>query len=286
MKAVQITHPDKILFPQDAFTKRDVFNYYATIAPYILPFLKKRPFVMQRFPNGIQKPGFFQKNVPDFFPPWISTTFVARKGQTKGKLVLCNTKNTLLYLVNFGCLTPHIWLSKEPNLSNPDRLIFDIDPPPNKIEEAKKTALLLKKTLQKRYQLKSFVMTTGSKGYHVVVPIKPTLSFDQARAFAKKIGSLVAKENQTLCTTSIRKTERNGKVYIDILRNSYAQHAVSPYAIRPLPSAPIAMPISWKDLPTTDPQSFTLSNYQKAPKNPWKGFSRNQNLNHETDPPL
>lgn len=274
MSKLKITHPDKVWFPKEKFTKGDVLAYYKAIASKMLKLLKGRPLVMQRFPDGIKKEGFYQKNVPDYFPSWIKTVSVKRKEQSQTKLVVCDTKDALLYLVNFGCLTPHVWLSSGKHLEKPDKLIFDIDPPKNKLEAAKDVAYLLKEALEKKCKLKTFIMTTGSRGYHVVVPIKQTLSFDEAREFAKKVAEAIAKENPKLCTTAVRKTSRQGRVYIDVMRNAYAQHGVAPYAVRALPGAPIAMPISWAQLSKTDPQSFTLSNYRRQAQNPWSSFTR------------
>lgn len=270
--ANKITHPDKVWFPKEKWTKGDVLNYYRAIASKMLPFLKGRPLVMQRFPDGIGKAGFFQKNVPDSFPSWIKTVSVKRKTQGPGKLVVCESKEALLYLVNFGCLTPHIWLSSGKSLEKPDRLVFDIDPPDGKIGEAREAARLLKGILEKRCKLHPFIMTTGSRGYHVVVPIKQTVDFDAARAFAKKVAAIAVEENPKLCTMAARKSARRGRVYIDVMRNAYAQHGVAPYAVRALPGAPIAMPISWAQLDKTDPQSFTLSRYPKG--NAWSRFAQ------------
>lgn len=275
MGKVEITHPDKVWFPKEKYTKKDVLAYYRAIAPKMLPFLKGRPIVMQRYPDGIKKAGFFQKNVPEYFPKWIATISVKREAKGRGKLVVCSTKDTLLYLVNFGCLTPHIWLSSGKDLDKPDRLIFDVDPPKGKIGDAREVARALKQVLEKEYKLKSFIMTTGSRGYHVVVPIKPTVPFDSARAFAKQVAGIVADENPKLCTTAARKTSRRGRVYIDIMRNSYAQHAVAPYSVRALPGAPIAMPISWVSLGRVEPQSYTIKNFRRSGgTNPWESFGR------------
>jgi len=230
---------------------------------------------MERFPDGIKKEGFFQKNVPDYFPSWLKTVSVKREAKGEGELLVCDTKDSLLYLVNFGCLTPHIWLSSEKSLERPDKLVFDIDPPKGKVAEAKSISCLLKKVLEKQFRLKAFIMTTGSRGYHVVVPIKPSLSFDLVRDFAKKVAAIVVEENPKICTTASKKNLRRGRVYIDVMRNAYAQHGVAPYAVRALPGAPIAMPISWAQLKEVDPQSFTVSNYRKAAKNPWSGFAQN-----------
>lgn len=280
MSQVEITHPDKVWFPKEKITKADVIAYYRSIASKMLGLLKGRPLVMQRFPDGIKKEGFFQKNVPDYFPSWIKTVSVKREAKGRGNLMVCDTKDALLYLVNFGCLTPHLWLSSGKYLEKPDKLIFDIDPPKNQLSRAREVAFLLKEVLEKNYKLKPFVMTTGSRGYHVAVPIKQTVSFDEAREFAKKVAEEVVAENPKLCTTAARKVSRGGKIYIDVMRNGYAQHAVAPYAVRALPGAPIAMPISWTQLKKTDPQSFTISNYRKQTQNPWEGFTRSARTIH------
>lgn len=272
-RKVAITHADKLWFPKAQLTKGDVINYYESVASKMLPFLKERPLVMQRFPEGIKNEGFYHKNVPDSFPDWIPTVVVDKREGGHSRLVLCNSRDVLLYLVNFGCLTPHIWLSAEKNLEKPDKLIFDIDPPKGKITEAKKVASLLREVLEKCYRLKSFVMTTGSRGYHVVVPIKATHPFDVVRDLAKEIAALVVAESPRLCTMEVRKAARRGRVYIDIMRNAYAQHGVAPYAVRALPAAPLAMPISWDELQDTDPQSFTLLNYKPSERNPWQDFA-------------
>lgn len=272
MGKVECTHEEKVWFPKEKYTKGDVLKYYRAVAARMLPFLKGRPLVMQRFPDGIKKEGFFQKNVPEYFPAWIKTVSVKRESQGKGELVVCDTKDALLYLVNFGCLTPHIWLSSGRSLEKPDRLIFDVDPPKGKESEAKEVVRLLKGVLEKEFQLKPFVMTTGSRGYHVVVPIKQTASFDEVREFGKEVAAIVVQENPKLCTNAARKAARRGRVYIDVMRNSYAQHGVAPYAVRALPGAPVAIPISWAQLGRVEPQSFSIKKYPSG--NPWASFFR------------
>lgn len=266
-----ITHPDKILFPKDKLTKKDLAAYYTKIASKMLPYLKNHPLVLQRYPNGITKSGFFQKNVPEYFPSWISQVKVQRKEKGSTSLVLCQNTKTLLYLVNQGCITFHTWLSSKSKINQPDRIVFDLDPPKGRIDAARKAALALKNVLEKHYKLKAFLMTTGSKGFHIHVPIKPKHTFNEIRSFAKTIAKKVSDENPKLFTTEVRKNKRRGRIFIDYLRNAYAQHAVAPYSVRPLPGAPIAMPISWKELSKTEPQSFSIKGL-KMKANPWTGF--------------
>jgi len=271
MGKVEFTHTDKVWFPKDRITKGDILSYYEKMASKILPFLKGRPIVMERFPDGIGKDGFFQKNVPEHFPKWIPSVKVKRESKGKGELVVGSTKDVLLYLVNFGCVTPHIWLSSKRSLEKPDRLIFDVDPPKGKVAEAREVARLLKEVLSKEFSLTPFLMTTGSRGFHVVVPIKQTVLFEGVRGFAKEVAEMVVEMDPSLSTTGVRKSARKGRVYIDVLRNAYAQHGVAPYAVRALPGAPIAMPVSWSRLNSIEPQSFSVKNCRGGG---WSGFEK------------
>lgn len=274
MGRVEITNPDKVLFPKDKITKKDLIEYYKRVAPLMLPHLKDRPLVLERYPNGICKSGFMQKNVSEHFPSWIATVAVKRQAAGKGELVTCQNKDTLIYLANLACITPHLWLSKKLKIRCPDRVIFDLDPPKGKLSEAKQAAKLLRQVLEKELKLKAFLMTTGSSGYHVVVPIKPQLDFDEVRLFAKKIAMRVCEMEPKLFTIQTRKNQRKARVFIDYLRNSYAQHAGAPYAVRAIQGAPIATPISWAELSRVEPQSFHLKNIRAkiARSNPWSSF--------------
>ncbi len=272
------THLDKVYFPQGKITKGDLIEYYRFVAKRMLPFLKDRPLVIERYPSGIRSKGvyskgFYQKNVQDYFPPWIKTIKVERSEKGEGNLVNCDQLDTLLYLVNLGTVTFHTWLSKKSQLRKPDKLVFDLDPPQGKFDLACEAALCLKDLLEGEYKLKTFLMTTGSKGLHVVIPIKPLLDFEEVRNFAREIAQMITDENPKLFTTNVRKTGRRGRVYIDVMRNAYAQHSVAPYSVRPTKEASIAMPISWKDLSSIHPKSFTLLNiHEMALSNPWRTF--------------
>ncbi|MDN3507068.1 MAG: non-homologous end-joining DNA ligase [Simkaniaceae bacterium] len=262
---VEITHPDKVLFPKEKITKKELADYYAAAARLMVPHLKNRPISMKRYPKGIKQPGFFQKNAPQGLPSWIKTA--------QNNMILCNDKNTLLWLANQNCITPHIWLSRVDKPDYPDRLIFDLDPPQRKpFASVVEAALLLRKILEKKYKLKTFVMTTGSKGLHVVVPIKRTRTFDEVRSFAKEVAEELASEDPKKFTTAMRKEKRRGRIYIDVMRNAHGATAVAPYSVRPKEDAPIATPITWAELKNPELRSDTYSIQNIKPRlrrNPW-----------------
>ncbi len=272
---MEFTNEDKILFPKDKITKGDLISYYGTVASRMIPHIKDRPISMKRYPDGIKKGGFVQKQVSDYFPDWIKAKAVKRKDQSSIKMVICNDKKSLLYLANQACITPHIWQSQLPNLKNPTRMVFDLDPPGANFSLVIGVAKHLREVLSHDFKLKSYVMTTGSKGLHVVVPLKPTHTFEEVRAFAKEVGQILVDEEPANCTLNPRKSGRQKKLFIDYLRNGYAQTAVAPYAVRALDGAPVAMPLSWNELTARlSPQSFTLKTIKRrlAKADPWKGM--------------
>ena len=272
---VEITNEDKVLFPKDKITKGDLIAYYATVAFRMLPLIKNRPISMKRYPDGIKKQGFVQKQVSDYFPDWIKTKAVKRKEKASIKMLVCNDKDTLRYLANQACITPHIWQSTLDSLKMPNRMVFDLDPPGKDFVSAVEGAKFLREVLEHDFRLKSYVMTTGSKGLHVVVPLKPIHTFEEVRNFAKRIGKILVDEEPAHYTLIPRKSERRSKLFIDYLRNGYGQTAVAPYAVRALDGAPVAIPLSWNELNASlSPQSFTLKTIKRrlAKTDPWKGM--------------
>ena len=259
---VEVSHPDKLLFPQDGYSKVDVCEYYQKIAPTLLPHLRDRPVNMQRFPDGIDEGGFYQKEVPDYFPDWIDRTTVEVKeeGQDQSQVV-CNKAATLLYLANLGCITFHRWLSKVDQVHHPDMMIFDLDPPGEDFKPVRAAALHLHEHVQKA-KIRSFVMTTGSRGLHVILPLDRSSPFDEVRETAKQLAHLLVEEYPEQLTTEVRKEKRDGRLFLDYLRNAYAQTAVTPYALRPLSGAPIATPLDWDELQDEklNAQSYTMEN--------------------------
>lgn len=259
---VEISHPDKTLFPEKGITKMDVSDYYQKIAPTMLPHLQDRPLNLQRFPDGIDGQGFYQKEVPDYFPDWIGQTKVEVKeeGEEQSQVV-CSKTATLLYLANLGCITFHRWLSRTEKIGHPDMMIFDLDPPEDDFEPLRFAALRLNEYFQQD-NIRSFVMTTGSQGLHVLLPLDQSQPFDEVRETAKKIAQNLTEQYPDQLTTEVRKEKREGRIFLDYLRNAYAQTAVAPYSLRALPAAPIATPLDWDEVQDQDlhAQRYTLKN--------------------------
>jgi bifunctional non-homologous end joining protein LigD len=264
----------KILFPRDKITKGDVIDYYTKIAPFTIPYIKDRPLVMQRFPNGIQEEGFYHKAIPNYFPKWIKRKKVKLETDGSQTLVVANKKKDLAYLANQDVLTPHIWLSTTKKLHFPNKIVLDLDPGKKGLKDLRFAAKKLKSALEK-HGLKVFLMTTGSRGYHLVCPIKQTHNFNKVRKFVRTIVNKLAEKYPNKLTIETLKKKRKGRIFLDYLRNAYGQTSVAPYAIRPKPGAPIATPIEWKELRTTKPQKYTIKNIfkrLKCKKNPWKNM--------------
>ncbi|MFW5942030.1 MAG: non-homologous end-joining DNA ligase [Chloroflexota bacterium] len=245
---IQLSSLERVLFPDPGLTKADVIDYYRRMGPVMLPHMEGRPLTMHRFPEGIDEPGFYHKEVPDYFPQWIRRVeiMVEEEGATQPQIT-CDNLETLVYIANQSCITPHIWLSTVADLRRPDKLIFDLDPPGDDFESVRQAALDLR-DVTLALDLVPFVMTTGSKGLHVVTPLKPTAPFDDVRAFARDIAALLVKRRPDRYTIEIRKKEREGRLFLDYLRNSYAQNSVAPYALRARAGAPVATPLDWDEL--------------------------------------
>ena len=270
---------DKVMFPGAGLTQRDLWDYYHRIADTMLPHIQDRPLTLQRFPNGIDAGGFYQKEAPDYFPDWIRRVTIKVKEDGREQLQLvCDDAATLAYLVDQGCITLHTWLSRADRLRYPDKLIFDLDPPDHAFGPIRAAAHLLRELLDD-VGLVPFVMTTGSRGLHVVAPLDRGADFDTARAFARDLADLLAEREPDRLTTAMRKSERGDRLFLDYLRNSYGQNSVAPYSVRAKPGAPIATPLGWDELDDTDfnSQTYTVDNIfrrlgQKA--DPWKGMLR------------
>lgn len=259
---------DKVLFPEDGLTKGDLINYYRDVADVMLPHIKGRPVSLQRFPDGIHGMKFFQKETPDYFPDWIEEVAVekeptAKDPDTEQCQIICDRPETLMYIANQGCITPHTWLSRKPRLHFPDRLIFDFDPSGDDFDfDWVKDGARRMRELLSAMNLPSFVMTTGSRGLHVTVPIKPELDFDEVKPIARKLSEFLATEDPDRFTIEMRKKDRGDRIFVDYLRNEYAQTAVPPYAVRPKPGAPVAVPLRWEELddPDLHAQQYTVRN--------------------------
>ena len=242
---VKITNPDKVMFPRDGLTKRDVIDHYSGIASLMLPHMRGRPITMLRYPDGIDGKSFYHKDVQDRFPPWFHTVKVAKK---EGHLVqaVCHKRADLIYLANLGCITPHLWLSREGSLGSPDRLIMDMDPSGTDLTILKGAARLAGRLLGE-LGLHPFVMTTGSRGLHVTVPLDGEAPFDDVLVLARAVALRMVEVDDRF-TTERLKVDREGRLLVDVFRNGYGQTAVAPYALRARDGAPVATPLDWREL--------------------------------------
>ncbi|HMF50257.1 MAG TPA: non-homologous end-joining DNA ligase [Candidatus Saccharimonadales bacterium] len=275
---VTITRPDKVLFPQDGITKQQLIEYYRRIAPWILPHLRGRPLAMERYPDGIDKPGFFQKAVPFYYPRWIKTVTVKKVGGTV-KHVVCDDAATLVYLANQACVTPHVWLSRADRLDYPDQMVFDLDPSTDDSFEPVKAAAQSLKDLLEQLGLSAYVKTSGSRGLHVAAPLKRQDDFAWVRAFAREVAEVIVRQEPRQRTLEQRKSERRGRVFLDINRNAYAQTLAPAYAVRARRGAPVSVPLAWSDLNKNDlrPDGVTIRNvFDRLEKvaDPWADFWR------------
>ncbi|MFI1100653.1 non-homologous end-joining DNA ligase [Streptomyces melanogenes] len=276
---VEVSRPEKVLFPRDGITKADLAAYYRTVARRMLPHLRGRPLMLERHPDGIDGPAFMQKAVSDYFPDWIHRAELPKEDGTVTYAV-CDDTATLLYLAGQACVTPHRFLSKADRPDHPDRLEFDLDPSGDDFASVRTAALALRELLED-LDLPSLVMTTGSRGLHVVVALDRRAPFDDVRGFAHDAAELLASRHPDELTTEPRKKARRDRLYLDVQRNAYAQTAVAPYAVRALPGAPIAAPLAWTDV--TDPdltaRRWTIGTAEDLLKdNPWRNPPRPRSL--------
>ena len=274
-REVKLTHPGKVLFPDDGITKEDLAAYYRDAGPRMVPLVHDRPVSLQRFNDGIKKPGFFQKNVEKGAPPWVKRVRVGKHGGSVNH-VLANDAPTLVWLANQNCITPHVWLSRADKLERPDRMIFDLDPDADEgFALVRRTARELGDVLREA-GVEPFAMLTGSRGIHVVVALQRRYSFEQVRDAAVAVGSeLVARRPKDL-TMEFYKRKRDGRLFVDVNRNGYAATAVPPYGVRPRPGAPVATPLAWDELSDRrlKAQRYTIRTVLERDPDVWAGLRR------------
>ena len=276
-RSLDLSHDDKLLFGAGGPTKGELVEYYHRVAEVMLPHLADRPLALQRFPDGIEEDGFFQKAVPDSFPEWVDRARVdtAKGAQT---LVVCSDVATLVFLADQAAITLHGWLSRRDKLRHPDRLVFDLDPPGDDFESVRAAARYVHELLDE-LGLVAYVQTTGSRGLHVVVPLDRSATYDDARDFARDVADLLVGRHPQELTTEQRKAKRRSRLYLDVMRNAYGQTAVAPYSVRPKSGAPVATPLEWDELGSRDlgPRAYTIQNlFRRLAQrgDPWKGFGR------------
>lgn len=277
---VSISNEDKVLFPGTGITKGDLIDYYEAVADSILPHLRDRPLALHRFPDGIEGEGFVQQRVSDHFPDWLDTERVERSGDTPGIVEhpLCNKLATLVYLADQGTVSLHRWLSRRDRLNTPDLLVFDLDPSTDDFG-AVVTAAHRVADLMRELGASPYVMTTGSRGLHVVMPLRRDAEFDDVRGVAQDMAGVLADRYPATLTTEHRKRKRGDRLYLDIMRNAYGQTAVAPYSVRARAGAPVATPLHPDELddPKLRPDGFSISDLPgrlKKRGDPWQGMGR------------
>ena len=270
MKA-PLTNPDKVLWPEEGFTKQDLVEYLRTVSPAMLPHLRSRPLTARRFPNGIDGETFFQKNAPKGTPPWVRTvTLPAESAKRDVAYVLCNDARTLAWLGNLASIELHPWLSRVDRLERPDWLIMDIDPLEGGFALAVRAALCARDVLSE-HGLEGCAKTSGGKGVHVYVPLQRRYEFDRVRDAGLRLSMLVEEREPSLVTTRFHKGERQGKVFMDYTRNRPGQHVVAPYSPRARPGSPVSFPVAWARLERVEPLEFTIASVPKLLErgDPW-----------------
>jgi bifunctional non-homologous end joining protein LigD len=252
-----ISHPEKLLFPADGITKGELAAYYAEVAPVMVPHLRGRPLTMERYPNGIDAKGFFQKDVSRGFPAWLERVEVPKKGGTVHHPLIDDAR-ALQWMANQNCITPHVWNRRVPDLEHPDLCIFDLDPLRDEPDVLRAAALALRDLLAER-GLDSWVKTSGSKGFHIAVPTGGA-GVGEVAAFGDRIGAELVARHPDRLTREFSKADRAGRIYIDTGRNHYSATFAAPYAVRPRPGAPVSAPCTWDELASgaVGPQSVTL----------------------------
>lgn len=282
---IEVARADKVLFPDDGLTKLDLVDHYAGIADVMLPHLRGRPLTLQRFPDGIDASGFYEKKAPAHFPEWVPRVDVDTADGIQQQ-VSCDDAATLVYLAEQACVTPHVWLATTDDLDRPDQVVFDLDPSVPDIDAVQRATTAVGELLDE-LGLTSYVKTTGSKGFHVHVPLRPEAGFDRVRAFARDVARTLVERDPERLTLEQRKHKRGDRVFVDVLRNGYGQTAVPPYAVRPRSGAPVATPLDWSEVGSTAPDRHGISTIRRRlgqREDPWHDFSRHrQTLDRATE---
>lgn len=256
---VIITHPDKIMFPAEGITKGEMASYYEMIAPVMLPHVRRRPITMERFHRGIEAPGFFQKDVSKGFPEWLERVEVPKHGGTVHHPIVTNTEG-LLWLANQNSITIHVWPSRAPNLYQPDICVFDLDPSKTDDLDGLRGAALRLRDLLVELGLPSWIKTSGSKGFHIAVPLDGKSDFGTVGRFAHVVGEVLVKRDPDNLTQEFAKVDRGGRILVDTGRNGYSATFAAAYTLRAKAGAPVSAPCSWEEVERGEvgPKSFTL----------------------------
>ena len=256
--AVRITHPEKVLFPDDGITKGELADYYRRVAPLMVPHIARRPLTLERFHRGIGERGFYQKSVTKGFPAWLERAAVPKKDGVVFHPLVTDAAG-LLWLANLNCITPHVWTARDPDLLHPDLLVFDLDPSEDD-DDALRAATLLVRDALAGLGLASRVKTTGSKGFHVVVAVDGSADYGECASFAHGFGHALVERYPDTFTQEFYKADRGSRILLDTGRNEYHATYAAPYAVRARSGAPVSAPCTWDEIErgAVGPRSFTL----------------------------
>ena len=253
-----ITHPGKVLFPDDGITKGDLAAYCEAMAPLLLPHLRGRPVTMERYPAGIGEKGFWQKDVSKGFPPWLQRVEVPKKNGVVHHPVITDTRS-LLWAANQNTITLHVWTSRVPRLEYPDLCVFDLDPSVDDVGAVRAAAIGLRDLLEE-LGLSSWIKTSGSKGFHIVVPVDGRTHIDEVAHFANAVGTAFVRRAPDRLTQEFSKADRAGRIYVDTGRNGYSATFAAAYTVRARRGAPVSAPCTWEEVERGEvsPGTFTL----------------------------
>ena len=258
---LQLSNLKKIYWPEDGYTKGDLIAYYKAIAPRILPYMIDRPLVLTRYPDGIHGKSFYQKDAPAFAPGWIRTVGIwSEDTQREIRYFVVESEEALLYIANMGSIPLHLWASRVETLERPDWCVIDLDPKEAPFSDVVQVARVLHQICED-IGLPNFVKTTGKTGLHILLPLGRQCTYEQSRVLGELLARLVIKRLPRI-TTITRVIERRGtKVYLDYMQNRFGQTIVAPFSVRPLPLAPVSMPLVWDEVnETLDPKNYTIRN--------------------------
>ena len=272
---IPISHPEKVLFPEDGITKGDLASYYEDIAPVMLPHIRNRPVTLERFHKGIGEPGFFQKDVSKGFPAWLERVEVPKKDGVVNHPLVTDARS-LVWMANQNSITPHVWGARVPDLRHPDICVFDLDPSVDDPKAVRRAALWLRDLLEE-LGLPSWIKTTGSKGFHIAVPLDRKTPIGEVEQFAHRVGTLLVSRNPKALTQEFHKKDRGTRILVDTGRNGYSATFAAAYAVRARPGAPVSAPCTWEEIESgkAGPRTFTLRNMRARVEkvgDPWSGL--------------
>ncbi|NND60433.1 MAG: DNA ligase D [Gammaproteobacteria bacterium] len=263
-RKVPLSNQGKVFWPETGQTKGDLVNYYRRIAPWLLPYLADRPVVLTRYPDGIEGKSFFQKDAPDFVPDWIRREVMwSEHAEREVRYFVIDDLDTLLYIINMGTIPLHIWSSRVATLERPDWSILDLDPKEAAFSDVVRIARAIH-ALCEEIGLPHFAKTSGSTGLHVLIPLGRQLTYEQSRSLAELIALLISRDLPDIATVTRNPARRDGKVYIDFLQNGHGRTLVAPFSVRPLPGAPVSMPLRWHEVrPANDNGRYHIANARR-----------------------